>query len=318
MQYIRCDLCGADDTETIYAGSSWRMSAATDWRLQRCRKCGLMYLNPRPSEDEISSYYPAEYGPFRPAIEDERHALMRWMRRRKLIRRRRLVERFSGRTGGRILDVGCATGIFLHEMASAGWQATGVEPVTRAAAYARDRFGLDVFSGMLDQAPFERGAFDVVTFWDVLEHTFCPAQELERAARLLAPGGLVAINVPNWRSADRWLFGPYWIGFDPPRHLYVFTQCTLTALLRNAGFRPLSWICFMPAYFSFAVSLDRWLTSEAPRMAGLIRRLLNLPGARLPFEPAFAVLAHLRRSGVISVFARKESGINDDNIQHAR
>jgi SAM-dependent methyltransferase len=267
-----------------------------------------MYLNPRPSQDEISAYYPVAYGPFRPAIEDERYTLMRWMRRRKLVQRRHLIERYSGRTTGRILDIGCATGIFLHEMASMGWQAAGVEPVEHAAEYARARFGLEIFSGTLAQAPYESGTFDVVTFWDVLEHTFSPAQELAHAARLLVPGGLVAINVPNWESVDRRLFGPHWIGFDPPRHLYVFTESTLTALLHQAGFQPLVWTCFMPAYFAFVVSLDRWLAAQIPRGAGLVRRLLRLPGARLPFEPVFGVLNTLKRSGVISVFARKEGG----------
>ena len=317
MQQTRCDLCGADDALTLYAGASWRQPVPEEVALVRCRACGLMYLNPRPSQDEIDAYYPVEYGPFRPAIEDERYALMRWMRRRKLIHRRHLVERYSGRTTGRILDVGCATGIFLHEMATAGWQAVGIEPVTHAAAYAKARFGLEIFSGTLAQAPYESGTFDVVTFWDVLEHTFSPAQELAHAARLLAPGGLLAINVPNWHSVDRRLFGPHWIGFDPPRHLYVFTERTLTAMLRKAGFRPLAWICFMPAYFAFVASVDRWLMVEAPHGAGLVRRLLNLPGTRLLFEPAFAVLNTLKRSGVISVFARRESTVDDDVTQHA-
>lgn len=307
MQQTLCDLCGADDTTTLYVDAAWRHPVPAGMAFVRCRRCGLMYLNPRPDPDEIAAYYPAEYAPFRSAIEDERHGLMRWMRRRKLVQRRRLVERYSGRMRGRILDVGCATGLFLHEMASAGWQAAGVELVPHAAEYARAHFGLDVFSGQLAQAPFGPATFDVVTFWDVLEHTFSPTQELALAARLLGPGGLVAINVPNWRSIDRRLFGPHWIGFDPPRHLYVFTEHTLTAMLHKAGFRPLAWDCFMPAYFAFIVSLERWLAAEAPRHAAGIRRLLNLPGARLPFEPAFMLLNKLKRSGVIAVFARKES-----------
>ena len=89
-------------------------------------------------------------------------------------------------------------------------------------------------------------------------------------------------------------------------------------MLRKAGFRPLAWICFMPAFFAFGISMDRWLTAEAPRGAGLVRRLLNLPGVRLPFEPIFAVLNTLKRSGVISVFARRESTVDDGVTQHAR
>ena len=110
--------------------------------------------------------------------------------------------------------------------------------------------------------------------------------------------------MPNWHSIDRLLFGPHWIGFDPPRHLYVFTKSTLTALLEKAGLHPLAWISFMPSYFAFAVSLERWLTATVPWWAGPVRRLLNVPGARLPFEPLFTALNWLRLSGVISIFAR--------------
>jgi len=317
MRTTHCDLCKADDAETLYADDAWRQPVPDGLTLVRCRRCGLMYLNPRPGPDEIAAYYPADYAPFRPAIEEERLELLRWMRRRKLIQRRRLVERYSGRDLGRILDVGCATGLFLHEMATAGWQATGVELAAHAAEYASTRFGLNVFQGMLEQASFEAETFDVVTFWDVLEHTFSPAQTLAQAARLLAPGGLIAINIPNWDSIDRRLFGPYWIGFDPPRHLYVFTQETLTVLLLKAGLRPLAWVCFMPAYFAFIASVARWLMASAPRYAGSARRLLNFPGVRLLFEPVFALLNRSKRSGVITVFATKEGTIDGSHTQHA-
>jgi len=317
METTRCDLCSADDTEIMFAGDAWRQPVPEGLALVRCRRCGLMYLCPRPDPGEIALYYPTDYAPFRPAIEEERLGLMRWMRRRKLIQRRKMVERYSERTSGRILDVGCATGLFLHEMATAGWQTAGVELAAPAAEYASTRFGLNVFRGMLGQGPFEAETFDVVTFWDVLEHTFSPSQDLAHAARLLAPGGLIAINVPNWDSIDRRLFGPHWIGFDPPRHLYVFSRETLTTLLQESGLHPLAWACFMPSYFAFIASLDRWLTADAPHYAGPARRLLNLPGARLPLEPGFALFNRLKRGGTIAVFATKKGATPGGDAYHA-
>ena len=302
MECPICDLCGRSDAETIYAGQSWRRPLP-DVGLVRCRNCGLMYLSPRPTAAEIDTYYPVDYAAFRPAIEDEPFALMRMMRRRKLEQRRRFVERYSQRRTGRILDVGCATGLFLHEMALAGWQTQGVELTRPAADYARTRFGLEVFTGMLGDLPAEEHSFDAVTFWDVLEHVFSPTAELERAARLLKPGGLVAINVPNWHSLDRQLFGPFWAGLDPPRHLYDFTRPTLTALLTRAGFQTVAWVCFMPSYFAFIISLELWLKQIAPSLAHPIRRLLDIPGARLIFEPWFTLTNWLKLSGTITVFA---------------
>lgn len=306
METVSCDLCGADDTETIFAGPCWQQPVPDGSVLLRCRQCGLMYLSLRPAPDEISAYYTPDYTPYRPAIEDERFWLMRYIRRGKLVKQRRLVEKVSGRRTGSILDVGCSTGLFLHEMAQGGWQTTGVEPIPSAAEYARTRFGLEVFQGLLADASFPPQSFDVVTFWDVLEHTFSPAADLARAAQLLKPDGLLALNVPNYNCPDRRLFGPHWVGYDPPRHLYVFTRATLTALLHKTGFQPARWLCFMSSYYSFIVSLETWLTNRTPRLAKPVSRAVNFPGVRYLFEPYFTLMNWLKLGGVIAVFARKQ------------
>lgn len=302
-----CDLCGSRESASLYRDEAWKGQAPAPAALVRCRRCGLIYLCPRPSPDDIGAYYPPDYAPFRPAIEDERWGVMRWMRRRKLIQRRRWIERYSGRREGRVLDVGCATGLFLREMALSGWEAVGVELTEAAARYARTRFGLKVHTGMLGDAPLEPRSFDAITFWDVLEHTFSPSTELARAAQLLKPGGLIAINIPNWNSLERKLFGPCWIGLDPPRHLYVFTRATLETMLEQAGFEPPAWVCFMPGYFAFVMSLERWLNVRSPAWAKRVSRLLNLPGARLIFEPGFTLLNGLKRGNLVSAFARKRA-----------
>lgn len=305
LQECACDLCGEREATVLYRGSDWPPEVPDAVALVRCAQCGLMYLSPRPSPRAIGAFYPPDYAPFRRAVEDEPWALLRRMRRRKLAQRRRLVESATGRTRGRVLDVGCSTGLFLNEMAQAGWQAEGVEPAPEAARYARERFGLAVFEGMLEEAPLEAGSFDLVSFWDVLEHVFSPSATLARTAALLAPGGVVAINVPNWDSFDRRLFGGDWQGFDPPRHLYVFDRVTLGALLERAGFAPIRWVCFMPSYFTFILSVERWLARRWPGAAAPVMRVLNLPGLRLLFEPPFWLANRLGRGSVITVLARK-------------
>jgi len=305
MEEINCNLCGATASSPLYTLQDPAFDVPGEFVLRRCLQCGLMYLSPRPTPETLNAHYPADYAPYRPAIEDERLALMRWMRRRKLAKRRRMVERYSGRNPGRLLDVGCATGLFLHEMAEAGWQVAGIEPASSAAEYARRRFGLSVFTGTLTEAPYEPATFDAITFWDVLEHTFSPAEELAHAARLLRSGGALIASVPNWESLERRLWGCHWIGLDPPRHLYVFSRDTLTALLTNAGFDVLDWVCFLPGYFPFVVSLERSPSASAPWLARPIRWVLDLPGMRLPFQPWFTALNWLGRGPVITVFARR-------------
>lgn len=307
MESIGCDLCGADNPETLFVGSLWMRSLLNDIALRRCRQCGLMYLSPRPNPEEMEAYYPTDYWAYRPAIEDERWDLMRWMRRRKMIQRRQWVERYSISKPGRILDVGCATGAFLREMSQAGWQVAGIEPMTAPAEYARTHLGLEVFQGTLEDAPYAAASFDVITFWDVLEHTHSPKAQLARTAELLRPGGLAVINIPNWHSLDRRLFGQYWSGYDPPRHLYVFTRATMSALLRHSGLTPFAWVSFMPAYYPFIISIDFWLQSVSSRWARRVGRALNFPGVRFLFEPWFTLSNWLNYSSEICVFARKNA-----------
>lgn len=306
VEEVGCDLCQTAVADPVHTFTDILYNLPGEFTMRRCRQCGLMYLSPRPTPQSIAFYYPENYTSYRPPIEQERLALMRWMRRRKLQQRRRFIEQFSERREGKILDVGCATGLFLNEMAQTGWQGYGVEPIDSAAQFARAHFGLEVFQGMLADAPYPPGSFDAITFWDVLEHTFSPTETLSQAAALLRPGGVVAISVPNWDSWERRWFGRHWQGYDPPRHLYVFTRPTLTELLEAAGFAVLDWVCFMPSYFSFVISLDRWLRVRRPQLAPTAQRLASLPGARLPFEPLFATANWLNKGSVISVFARKK------------
>ena len=174
FEEVACDLCQSRASTVLYVLTDTLHHLPGEFTLRRCQQCGLMYLSPRPTADTLSDYYPPDYQPYRPPIEDERLRLMRYMRRRKLIKRRQLIEKYSGQKSGRVLDVGCATGLFLHEMQLAGWAAMGVEPVQSAAEFARQRFGLEVFQGWFGEAPFAAQSFDAITFWDVLEHTFSP------------------------------------------------------------------------------------------------------------------------------------------------
>jgi SAM-dependent methyltransferase len=252
----------------------------------------------------MAAYYPENYGSFKKAIADETWAVLRWARRRKLVRRRREVERHSGLRQGRLLDVGCGTGLFLDEMARTGWRTVGLDPTLSAVRYARQRMRLEVHQGTLQDFS-SKELFDVVTFWDALEHTPSPTEELNRANDLLRRGGTLALSVPNWNSLDRRLFGPNWQGLDPPRHLYVFSAATLTALLKKTGFSVAAVSNFMPGYFSFAMSVERWVGQRSPSLADSVGRILRLPGLRLLFVPWFTLLNGLDKGAITSVFARK-------------
>jgi 2-polyprenyl-3-methyl-5-hydroxy-6-metoxy-1,4-benzoquinol methylase len=156
-----------------------------------------------------------------------------------------LIERYRG--GGRLLDVGCALGIFLYLARERGWAVYGVDVSQYAARYAREVFGLDVFAGELKDAQFPEKWFDVITLWDILEHFPDPSHQLQEILRLLKDDGTILMNAPNEEGLLRLLAGMIFrlsggkISYPVrklyhPFHIHYFTQETLKALLEKNGF----------------------------------------------------------------------------------
>lgn len=149
---------------------------------------------------------------------------------------------------GRILDVGSALGTFLKIAEGRGWKPQGVEISRFAAEFAREKRGLSVFNGDLQDFVCEDGAFDAVTFWDSIEHVVHPRENLRKAARLLRSGGVMLLATDNFdcllgdiaRLAYRATFGkvryPMERVFIEPNRSY-FTEVTFRKALESCGLR---------------------------------------------------------------------------------
>ena len=96
---------------------------------------------------------------------------------------------------------------------------------------------LRLVAGDLFNAELPAGYFDVITLWHVLEHTGDPVENLRRVGKLLKPGGLLLAEVPNSAGLIARICGPYWLGWDLPRHLVHFTPRTLRHAARRCGLR---------------------------------------------------------------------------------
>jgi SAM-dependent methyltransferase len=197
------------------------------------------------------------------------------------------------------VDVGCGTGKDLVRFQEAGWKVTGVEISPYAASLARARLGCEVVSGHFDEAHLEGRLFDVVRLSHVLEHLPSPRKSLTKMHRLLRPGGLLWIEVPNAASLERRLFHRYWFQWDLPRHLYHFTSTTLVRLLRDAGFRPRTVKCDGRVGF-FAESLANVL---AERFG--IRRAAGKKFAALG-RPLVYAMGAANRGGILTVHAVRD------------
>jgi SAM-dependent methyltransferase len=305
-EYVPCALCGKDEAETVYLGQDRAYDRPGRFPIVRCRNCGLIYLNPRPTPQAMGYYYPTDYEPYRKAPEEARFKIQQLHQRLKL--RNRCLAVIRLRKQGRLLDVGCATGTFLAEVKRYGnWQVFGVEPNQRAARYAGEQLGLDVFHGWLHEANFADNQFDIVTMWDVLEHVHDPRRTLTEIYRLLKPGGALICSVPNLDSVDARLFGRFWIGLDAPRHLYVYSRHTLAAMLRTAGLQPQRFFCFYGRYTAFALSLRlllrEWLRDESARKK--LDGLLFSPVWRFLFLPYFSLIDKLGRGTIVTAYAQK-------------
>jgi len=211
---VNCNLCGANDGKPLFRLRDYRLMVDDiQWTAVRCRSCGLGYLNPRPTMDEIGRYYPESY------FAHRRLQLDRYQRQAAYVPRGQ---------GNRLLDVGTARGDFLLVMRDQGWEVEGIEPSERAG----NPHGLPIhrcaFPSALDIGP---ESYDVITAWAVFEHLHDPAEAFQACARMLAPGGRLIIQVPNLRSIwARWALQE-----DVPRHLHFFSPATLRAYADDCG-----------------------------------------------------------------------------------
>jgi 2-polyprenyl-3-methyl-5-hydroxy-6-metoxy-1,4-benzoquinol methylase len=151
--------------------------------------------------------------------------------------RLKAIERY--RQGGKLLDVGCAAGFLLDEARRRGWETRGVEVSRFALEYARWELNLDVFTGSLDAAKLSEQEFDVVVLYFVLEHLRDPLALLQEICRILKPGGLLSVAVPNIAGLYFLLNQEAWIAerVCHQSHFYEFSPRTLRRILARAGMR---------------------------------------------------------------------------------
>ncbi len=309
-EFVPCDHCGSTEERELFEGPDRLHHLPGTFRVVQCPQCGWIRQNPRPTAETIGFYYPPDYVNFVRAIEDEPRWWRRWDRRYGILKRRWSIERLQPK--GRLLDVGCATGVFLHEMQRVGWEVVGIEPDPAAAGYAQQRLGLDVRVGRLRQVELPDASFDVVTLWDVLEHMHTPWADLQEAHRLLVDGGLLVIRIPHLESPEARWFGPLWLGWDLPRHLYLFPRRALVSALSELGFVVEEIRCIATGYSAFLMSLRFYLEDRYPPPARWPRAVLRLgqtAPVRLAFAPLFWVLGRARLSSLITLFARKRRRI---------
>jgi 2-polyprenyl-3-methyl-5-hydroxy-6-metoxy-1,4-benzoquinol methylase len=272
------------------------------FEIVRCTECGLARTDPQPAPNELDRYYPAGY---HASSKRYRLGLERTLSVVHQARIRR-IERLTGGPG-RVVDVGCGPGWFLDQMRRRGWETRGTERSAAAAQQARDVLNLDVRAQGLDELAAEGTSYDAVVLWHVAEHLHDPAATLLNIARLLRPGGVLMIAVPNFGSPEAKMGKAGWFHLDVPRHLFHFTSATLTNLLCAAELQPRKIVHAAPEYdlFSFVQTAQNRSGLPANLLYDVLRRpqarLAHLDSRSLPSAVAVASSIPLTLAGLLWV-----------------
>lgn len=220
-----CPACGGRTRQLLFTHDRWTVF--------RCVGCGLGALDPRPAPEEISAMYRGAYFVDR---YDEGLAPGTPAMRKRLSGEAHRIRFFKPfKKKGRVLDIGCGRGYFLLACREQGYDVQGYDVSEEGAGYVRARLGIPVTTGAIEGA-FENGSFDVITMWHSLEHMADTAACLASASRLLKPGGVLVVDVPDYTGTDARMKWDKWENWDLPYHFYHFTPRALHALLARFGF----------------------------------------------------------------------------------
>lgn len=236
MMRKNCPVCSGQSLEVYLEGQDRAMashmvgSSRTDvstGRILRCRQCRFGFREVILSETELVDLYRQ--------MDSHRYNAEGKGRAKTAEAHLHIVQDYVNRKG-RLLDVGCASGLFLKSAMDAEWDVVGIEPAEELCRMARARLGpqAEIHDSTLQSIPFAPASFDAITLWDVLEHVCDPVFFLERCAAILKPGGHLFANVPDLDSWQSRVLGSRW-PLLLPEHLNYFTPDSLRMCGDRAG-----------------------------------------------------------------------------------
>ena len=285
-----CLICGSGESDLRYR--------ITRFDVLECRPCRQVFLHPLPSEEEIQQLFASLYTSGEgsvPELKDYYGFCFEDEPGNPLVEQYEawldIIERVQA--PGRLLDVGCGTGLFLAVARRRGWQPFGIDESLEATRHARDHFGLEPWVGEFESFADLGESFDLVTGWDVIEHSRRPVKLMQAARRCLAPGGCVSFSTPNQRSildlaggliyrlSGGRVTGPL-EKFYIEQHFLYFTPDTARSCLALGGLE--------------VFSMERELTD--------LRRLSLSPGVRLGLASMFLAARVLGRENRLFMMAR--------------
>ncbi len=235
ISYQQCPVCGSNNIQFSLSANDYTVSK-TNFEIWFCNECTLQFTQHIPSQNEIGKYYQSEnYVSHSDTKKGLINSLYHKVRKTTLAGKCKLVKEYTALQSGTILDVGCGTGAFLHEMKLQGWQVQGIEPDEIARKNALTLYQINPLEAT-EFNNLENNKYEAITLWHVLEHIHTLHEYMQKLHQLLTPNGKLFIAVPNYTSKDASIYKEHWAAYDVPRHLYHFSPKSMKQLLQKHGF----------------------------------------------------------------------------------
>jgi 2-polyprenyl-3-methyl-5-hydroxy-6-metoxy-1,4-benzoquinol methylase len=225
-----------------------------DMTVRRCDDCRLVFTFPQLSDAELNAYFNESYLSFQPIDRAGFFQRLKgWIKQKTLEQYYGYgtkhwwriffwpfsipVAHFPDRLeGGTLMDVGCGGGNYLVEAQKLGWKVSGIDPSPISVEVTKKRGFADVREGDLLSVDLPENAYDVVAMFHVFEHVHNPHDALEKAKKILKPGGQLIIGVPNFASAGSAVHRSWWAGLSFPLHYFHYDRHSLKKVLEEHGF----------------------------------------------------------------------------------
>jgi 2-polyprenyl-3-methyl-5-hydroxy-6-metoxy-1,4-benzoquinol methylase len=285
---VHHDVCPICDSESVGLQFSCKdfLASGKNFAIFKCFRCGFLFTQDYPDENEVAEYYESDnYISHNDKAKGFSNKLYRLARSIMMSRKKKLISNITGLKTGTLLDIGSGTGYFAGTMKKAGWLVNGIEINERARKFSISHFGLDVVTS--DKiSSFETNSFDCITLWHVLEHFYNPFTCISEICRILKPGAVCIIALPNCSSFDAAHYKQFWAAWDVPRHLWHFNPETFRLFSEKSGLT-LNDLGILPFDVFYVSQL-----SEKYR------------GSSLPFIKGMSKAAYF---SILSVFKKKKS-----------
>lgn len=222
------------------------------FNIQKCDDCSFLFTNPRPDATHIGTYYESQdYISHHDEATDLMSRVYTAVRNYTISQKIKLINKHQS-TPGKLLDIGCGTGIFMQAAQNASWKVDGTEPDPGARKVAQSRVGETIYE-TINAPELQTKRFDIITLWHVLEHVHLLNETITWLHEHLNDNGKLIIAVPNPESDDASRYGKFWAAYDVPRHLYHFSKNVMSKLMAKHKFKVET---ILPMWFdSFYVSM---------------------------------------------------------------